>query len=277
MWVSREMDEKKNVKICFAASSGGHYEQLMMLKPLMEKYDSFVITEKTDYSAEAKGEKTYYMKQVNRREKDFIWRMIQNAWKSIGIYRKEKPDVVICTGVLAMIPICLISKFMGKKLIYIESFAKVTSPTETGKLLYKFADQFYVQWKPMLKFYPNTLFGSGAMYSCGEDTLFLKELIEKGLKLYKSPIRIASVDMSDSTWFKGYNEKYFKDKGALIEAAYPRISGLLAILQSVRNSKKCMGSYKYAAKIFSYYISGIADYRKVISEGDVAEGENIKK
>lgn len=55
--------------------------------------------------------------------------------------------------------------------------------------------------------YFNTLFGSGAMYSCGEDTLFLKELIEKGLKLYKSPIRIASVDMSDSTWFKGYGEK----------------------------------------------------------------------
>ena len=95
MWVSREMDEKKNVKICFAASSGGHYEQLMMLKPLMEKYDSFVITEKTDYSAEAKGEKTYYMKQVNRREKDFIWRMIQNTWKSIGIYRKEKPDALV--------------------------------------------------------------------------------------------------------------------------------------------------------------------------------------
>ena len=42
-----------------------------MLKPLMEKYDSFVITEKTDYSAKAKGEKTYYMNQVNRREKDF--------------------------------------------------------------------------------------------------------------------------------------------------------------------------------------------------------------
>ena len=67
MWVSREMDEKKNVKICFAASSGGHYEQLMMLKPLMEKYDSFVITEKTDYSAEAKGEKTYYLRYKDER------------------------------------------------------------------------------------------------------------------------------------------------------------------------------------------------------------------
>ena len=28
----------------------------MMMKPLMEKYDSFVITERTDYSAESKGE-----------------------------------------------------------------------------------------------------------------------------------------------------------------------------------------------------------------------------
>ena len=125
--------------------------------------------------------------------------------------------------------------------------------------------------------YFNTLFGSGAKYSCGEDTLFLKELIEKGLKLYKTPIRIASVDMSNSTWFKGYNEKYFKDKGALIEAAYPRISWLLAILQSVRNSKKCLGSYKKAPKLFTYYTSGIADYRIVICGGNATEGENIRK
>lgn len=39
----------KNIKICFAASSGGHFEQLLMLKPLMKKYDSFILTEKTLY------------------------------------------------------------------------------------------------------------------------------------------------------------------------------------------------------------------------------------
>ena len=50
------MKRKEKIKICFAASTGGHYEQLMMLKPLMEKYDSFVVTEQTDYNAKAKGE-----------------------------------------------------------------------------------------------------------------------------------------------------------------------------------------------------------------------------
>lgn len=155
------MSEDKKVKLCFAASSGGHYEQLLMLKPLMEKYNSFVITEETLYKAKVKDTRMYYMKQVNRREKSFIPHMLVNFFRSVKIYFKEKPDVVICTGVLAMIPICLIAKAAGKKLIYIESFAKVTSATQSGKLLYKFADQFYVQWKQMLEIYPKAIYLGG--------------------------------------------------------------------------------------------------------------------
>lgn len=153
--------DKKNVKICFAASSGGHYEQLLMLKPLMEKYDCCVVTEETGYMAKVNGQKMYYMKQVNRKEKTFLFHMLVNLVRSLKIYFAEKPDVVICTGVLAMIPICLIAKLFGKKLIYIESFAKVTSATLSGKLLYKFADQFYVQWESMLEIYPKAIFLGG--------------------------------------------------------------------------------------------------------------------
>lgn len=153
--------ERSIKKICFAASSGGHYEQLMMLKPLMEKYPSFIITEKTLYDAKLDGEKTYYLLQVNRKEKIFLPRMFINIIRSFGIYLKEKPDIIICTGVLATIPICLIAKAFRKKLIYIESFAKVTSPTESGKLLYKFADQFYVQWESMKKVYPKAIYLGG--------------------------------------------------------------------------------------------------------------------
>lgn len=148
-------------KVCFAASSGGHYEQLLMLRPLMNKYDSFIITEETLYNTVIKDKQTYYMLQVNRKEKGFITHMIVNTFRSFKIYRVEKPDVIICTGVLAMIPICLIAKLHRKKLIYIESFAKVTSATQTGKFLYKFADQFYVQWPQMKAIYPNSIFLGG--------------------------------------------------------------------------------------------------------------------
>lgn len=108
--------------------------------------------------------------------------------------------------------------------------------------------------------YFNTQFGAGAKYSCGEDTLFLKELISKGLRLYKSPIEIANVDMSESTWFEGHNEKYYHDKGALIAAAYPLISYPLAFLQSVRNSRKNHGTLSAFSNVFGWYCSGIRSY-----------------
>ena len=151
----------KKTKICFAASTGGHFEQLMMLRPLMQKHDSFILTEKTGYNVAKEGDRVYYLSQVNRKEKTWLLAMLKNAFQSLGIFIKERPDVVVCTGVLAMIPMCLLCKLFGGKLIYLESFAKVTSATETGKLLYKFADRFYVQWESMLEVYPDAVFLGG--------------------------------------------------------------------------------------------------------------------
>ena len=148
-------------KICFISSSGGHFEQIMMLKPLMEKYESFVVTEKTSYIVSNGGIPFYYLRQVNRHEFKFIYYMFINLFKSVSIFINEKPDIVISTGALSTIPMCLISKLLGKKLIFIESFAKINSPTLTGKLMYKFADQFYVQWEEMKKIYPNAICKGG--------------------------------------------------------------------------------------------------------------------
>ena len=148
-------------KICFIASTGGHFEQLMMLKPLMVKYKSFIVTERTSYSAIKNNEDIYYLKQVNRHEKDLLIKMVQNFFISIKIFFEEKPDFVITTGALATIPMCIIAKVFRKKVIFIESFAKVNSPTLTGKLIYKFADQFYVQWEEMLKIYPKAKYKGG--------------------------------------------------------------------------------------------------------------------
>lgn len=73
-------------KICFAASSGGHFEQLMALSPMMHKYDSFILTEKTEYQAKAGDVRTYYVEQVNRRERLFLFKMMRIACKSFGIF-----------------------------------------------------------------------------------------------------------------------------------------------------------------------------------------------
>lgn len=61
----------------------------------------------------------------------------------------------------------------------------------------------------------NLLFGSINHYRSGEDTLFIIDCLKKGLKLYSSTDCIGTVNNVKSSWFEGYNEKYFFDKGAL--------------------------------------------------------------
>ena len=152
---------KTKKKLCFSASSGGHFEQILMLKPLMDQYDSFIMTEKTAYTTPVENQKIYYLHQTNRKKWDFPIDMLKNAWISLRAFLKERPDVVITTGVMASIPIGLLAKMFGKKLIYIESFAMVDAPTRTGKLMYRFADQFYVQWPQMKSVYPNAIYLGG--------------------------------------------------------------------------------------------------------------------
>ena len=149
-------------KVCLISSSGGHFEQLLMLRKLNQKNDIFIVTEKTKYNKKDK-KINYFIPQVNRKEFLFVFKMFFILIKSFYIFIKEKPDVIISTGVLASIPMLFIGHIFKKKVIYIEQFAKINSPTMTGKLIYRkhIADQFYVQWESMLEFYPEAIYKGG--------------------------------------------------------------------------------------------------------------------
>lgn len=110
----------------------------------------------------------------------------------------------------------------------------------------------------------NIAFGSGSLFNCGEDTIFLKDVLKKKFKVYKAPIKIAEVDMSESSWFKGYNEKHFYTKGALLAAAYPLLCYPLSPFLAIKNSKKKVGNIFKTPKVLGWYLSGIRDYKRRI-------------
>lgn len=70
------------------------------------------------------------------------------------------------------------------------------------------------------------LFGGGAKYSAGEDSLFLKQFMDKGYRVYTSPVTIGKEKEGESTWFNGYHEKFFFDRGVLYHFLYGPLAGL---------------------------------------------------
>lgn len=150
---------KKRMKLCLISSSGGHYEQLSMLKKLEEKYDLFWVTEKTDY----KGNANYYLAQTGLKDWAMPFKMIGNCFRTVNFWLKEKPQAVITTGTMVALPVCFLAKLCRKKVIYIETFARVRDCTRAGKLMYKIADLFIYQWEYLKEFYPNGVYG-GSIY-----------------------------------------------------------------------------------------------------------------
>ncbi|MCI8544256.1 glycosyltransferase [Acetatifactor aquisgranensis] len=73
------------------------------------------------------------------------------------------------------------------------------------------------------------LFGGGARYGSGEDSLFLKEFMDKGYSVYTAPVTIGREISGKSTWFSGYDEKFFRDKGVLYRYLYGKMAWAMAL------------------------------------------------
>ncbi|WP_060796656.1 glycosyltransferase family 2 protein [Clostridium perfringens] len=104
------------------------------------------------------------------------------------------------------------------------------------------------------------LYGGGSEYSCGEDSLFLLEALRKGLKIYTFPISISKLKKNDSTWFKGYNKRFYFDKGVWISNAFPKSKWLLVWYFALRF--KQLDNENNFLKILKFLINGIKFYKK---------------
>lgn len=79
------------------------------------------------------------------------------------------------------------------------------------------------------------LFGGGARYSNGEDSLFIRDCIKSGMKVYKTPVTIGREEERESTWFSGYHEKFFFDRGVLYVYLYGRLAKPAALRFLIRH------------------------------------------
>lgn len=104
------------------------------------------------------------------------------------------------------------------------------------------------------------MFGGGARYGSGEDSIFIADCFRKKLNVYLCAETLGEIINRESTWFKGITEKYVFDKGALFYAMCPKIYRLAII----RHALKYRKLYKEIGGIFKIYklmIKGAKDYK----------------
>ena len=150
-------------KVMFISSTGGHFNELMKLEPLFNKYKVTIVTESSSNKKKLKKELSKYnihflLKHSNIRIFNLL-KLFINCFISLFYFIIYRPKYIVSTGAHTAGPMCCIGKIFRSKIIFIETMANINTPTTTGKYVYKFADLFIVQWEEMLKIYPNAVYG----------------------------------------------------------------------------------------------------------------------
>jgi beta-1,4-N-acetylglucosaminyltransferase len=142
---------KRPREVLLVASNGGHLLQLLQLADLWPRERRHWVTfEKSDAVSLLTDEKTTWAHHPTNRN---IPNLIRNFWLALKIVRRGKIQAIVTTGAGVAVPFVIVGRFAGVNIVYIESMARITAPSLTGRLIYPFANTFIVQWPEIQRYF----------------------------------------------------------------------------------------------------------------------------
>ncbi|MCP5066985.1 MAG: hypothetical protein GY946_10505 [bacterium] len=131
-------------KVLAIASGGGHWVQLLRLRPALEGHDVSYATVDQRYAAQVPGHRFHVFEDATRWSKLALLRQtLQIFW----ILLRERPDVVITTGASAGFFALVLGKLMRARTIWIDSIANTECLSESGGRAARVADLHLTQWE----------------------------------------------------------------------------------------------------------------------------------
>ncbi len=115
----------------------------------------------------------------------------------------------------------------------------------------------------------DTNLGAGTPNGAGEENKFLLDCKKQGLKILYIPLIIGELaENSDSTWFDGYNEHYFYNRGRTTRYIYGFVfSSLYAIYYAMMHKDNMQSCSRI--KAFKFMVKGIL-------KNDIGKGKTKK-
>ncbi len=131
------------------ASGGGHWVQLMRLKPAFDDLNVFYVSLDPTSASDVPDRRYYSIRDASRKE---IWAFAVVLFQLLRILLLERPKVVITTGSApALVAITLAKKLLGAKTIWIDSIANAERMSTSGKKAGRVADVWLTQWPNLTK------------------------------------------------------------------------------------------------------------------------------
>ena len=145
---SRKPSNPPPVRVLAVASGGGHWVQLMQLRPAWCGVDMAYVSTHSGYREECLGaqagpDRFYAVADANFSTKI---RLARQALQVALILLRERPSVVVTTGASVGYFALVFGKLMRARTVWVDSIANTEELSLSGQRAAKFADLWLTQW-----------------------------------------------------------------------------------------------------------------------------------
>ena len=131
-------------KVLAIASRGGHWIQLLRLRPAFSDCDMTYVTTDPSYRAMVDGENFCVVTEANRFQKLKLLLMVIQMFT---ILLRLRPDVIVTTGAAPGYIAIRLGKWFRARTLWIDSIANAEELSLSGRLALKYADMTLTQWE----------------------------------------------------------------------------------------------------------------------------------
>jgi UDP-N-acetylglucosamine--N-acetylmuramyl-(pentapeptide) pyrophosphoryl-undecaprenol N-acetylglucosamine transferase len=143
-------------RVHLAASLGGHLELLVQLRDAFDRHRPIWVTAAGDGAdpLRAAGDTVLDLPRFNRSRP---LTALKNAAASLVMVLRERPSVIVASGAGSVVAFCVFARLLGARVVFVETTARVTSPSTSGRVLSRIASRVLVQWPEMARVYRNAV------------------------------------------------------------------------------------------------------------------------
>lgn len=153
------------MKLLVVLGEGGHTTELLRLVDLLgDGYDYHYIVAAEDPLSVSRIRRpgpVYRLPRPRHKAMSIAqgaWRALGVSWQTFRLLRQLRPTAILSTGPALAVPVALLGKTVGARLIFVETGSRVNQLSLTGRLLYPIADLFFVQWPQLQARLPRAIY-----------------------------------------------------------------------------------------------------------------------
>jgi UDP-N-acetylglucosamine:LPS N-acetylglucosamine transferase len=137
------MNPKHRTSVLAVASGGGHWIQLMRLRPALNDCDCTYVTVNPENRVDVPDSRFYCIPDANRSTK---LRLLGLCFRLLYIIFRERPAAIISTGAAPGYLAIRIGRALGARGLFIDSIANAERLSLSGQLASHHADLMLTQW-----------------------------------------------------------------------------------------------------------------------------------